>query len=689
MNSHSHKGNARFAELDGLRALAVVSVILFHLEISSVLDAGFFGVDMFFTISGFIITSLLLREYRSAGAFGFMNFYFRRLKRLMPPVLVLILVALPVTAAVSDSAYAWLKADVPAALSYMSNWWQIVAKQDYFDTTPHVLKHLWSLAIEEQFYLVWPPVAYLLLKRWGVRAVGAFAAAVALAGAAWMAWRYQLDPGAPDHNPLYLGTDTHTMGLFAGAALACFWDPWARKSGDAASTTWRVLALASLALLGFMMQTMNTSQPFLYQGSFLLVPVLTCVVIYTTMSDRDFAVSTLLRNPAVQWAGLRSYSLYLVHWPVFCWMRLLDAGDFADWRNLALALGLTALLSEALYRGVEQTSSRLDLNTPKVLRKGMVIGAYVIMAGLVALATVRDGALQAPLQIAGPAPQTLPATASPGTSAGAPAAPAEDIDAGAVISGGEDIYAIGDSVLLGASSYLSRTIPGIHIDAAVGRQASQGLKVVQEWRARAGKASTVLVHLGTNGYINEDQFRELLQALADRKSVIVINVHAGRRWTAPNNEIIGRLAREFVNVRVIDWDALAANHPEYFVKDGIHLTKKGILALSARVKAATGGTVIAPGSPTMLAAAGPAAQAAPAPLRSRFEAPAPAPVTEPTPAAPPAQAEPASEPAPESAPVHAPAQEAAPEPAAGDTAPLPEGAAAGEALAMLRWQHDE
>lgn len=684
MNSHSHKGNARFAELDGLRALAVVSVILFHLEITSVLDAGFFGVDMFFTISGFIITSLLLREYRSAGAFDFMNFYFRRLKRLMPPVLVLILVALPVTAAVSDSAYAWLKADVPAALSYMSNWWQIVAKQDYFDTTPHVLKHLWSLAIEEQFYLVWPPVAYLLLKRWGARAVGAFAAAVALAGAAWMAWRYQLDLAAPDHNPLYLGTDTHTMGLFAGAALACFWDPWARKAAATpapASSTWRVLALASLALLGFMMQAMNTSQPFLYQGSFLLVPVLTCVVIYTTMNDRDFAVSGLLRNPVVQWAGLRSYSLYLVHWPVFCWLRLMDAGDFADWRHLALALGLTALLSEALYRGVEQTSSRLDLNTPKVLRKGMVIGAYVIMAGLVALATVRDGALQAPLQMAGQAPQTLPASA--GQHAQAPAAPLEEIDSGAVISGGEDIYAIGDSVLLGASNYLSRTIPGIHIDAAVGRQASQGLKVVQDWRARAGKASTVLVHLGTNGYINEDQFRELLQALADRKSVIVINVHAGRRWTAPNNEIIGRLAREFVNVRVIDWDALAANHPEYFVKDGIHLTKKGILVLSAQVKAATGGTIIAPGSPTMLAAAGPAARAAPAPLRSRFEEPAP--VEQAQPAAAPAHAEPAPEPAPE----HEPAQEALPEPAAGDAAPLPDGAAAGEALAMLDWRRDE
>lgn len=615
LNSDTNKGHPRFAELDGLRALAVLAVILFHCEISGVFNAGFFGVDIFFTISGFIITAILLKEYRKDGDFRFLNFYFRRLKRLLPPVLVLIMVAIAVTEKISPSALATLVNDLPAALFYGSNWWQIHDSQDYFDTTPHVLKHLWSLAVEEQFYIVWPPVAYVLLKKFGTRTMGWVALAIALLSTAWMACLYQINIDGADQNRVYLGTDTHAMGLLAGAALACFWNPWAPQAAGQARVprfVWRALALAALAALGYLVQAMNTAAPAMYRGLFLVVPALSCVVIYVTMRDRSFFVSAILRDPLAQWIGLRSYSLYLVHWPVFVWMRLLGHTDFSNWMVLAAALGIVALASELLYRAVEAPSMVFDIKNPGAFPKALAISAYAIIAGLFSLAALTQTGPDATLMAAqtGPARPAAPmqtAVADLPAPALQVAADAE-IGPGTPISGGEDIYAIADSVMLGAKHHLSKAIPGIRVDAAVGRQASQGLKVVRQWRGNGGTASTVLVHLGTNGYIDEGQFRELLRDLSDRKTVIVINVRAERRWTAPNNAIIGRVVQEFPNVRLIDWNALSARRPEFFVKDGIHLTQKGIFALTAQIKLATGGSVIVPdGNKNVLAAA--AAQA--------------------------------------------------------------------------------
>jgi peptidoglycan/LPS O-acetylase OafA/YrhL len=595
-NVKVHKG--RLAELDGLRALAVVAVILFHCEITGVMNAGFFGVDMFFAISGFIITAMLMDEYRNEGDFNFPNFYFRRLKRLLPPMLGLIAIAFLGTAVISKEALGKFVADAPAALVYLSNWWQIVDKQDYFDTTPHVLRHLWSLAVEEQFYILWPPVAYLALRRGGPKAAGLLAIAGTLASTAWMWHLYLLNVDATDQNRIYLGADTHAMGLLTGAALGCRWNPWApRDHGRMKQTVWRAAALAALALLGWMAATMNTSDPWLYRGAFLLVPVLTCVVAYATMGDGGFFLSTMLRAPVVQWFGSRSYSLYLVHWLVFVWMGLLGYQDMSRSPVLLTGLVVVAALSEVMYRCVELPFKAFDLKQPGTWRKVAVIAGYAIIASSFSVAITLAGVKPEP-EVAAVAPQPpAEAAAKPAPVALTPAATARPAaeaeqdppDAKIRISGGENIYALGDSVLLGAEDHLRKMIPGIQVDAAVGRQASHGLKAVHEWQGKLSGSSTVLVHLGTNGYINEGQYRELLTELGVCKTVVLINVHADRRWTEPNNEIIARMAHEFPNTHLVDWSMVSAGHPDYFVKDGIHLTRRGILAFTSQIKLATGG----------------------------------------------------------------------------------------------------
>ena len=606
---------SRFAALDGMRALAVAVVIGFHCNISGLLDAGFLGVDMFFAISGFIITAMLIKEYRDDGDFRFRAFYFRRLKRLLPPVVALLLLA-GLTVFISDSAFAAFRADVPAALAYASNLWQIVEQQSYFDHTPHVIKHLWSLAVEEQFYFLWPPIAYAVLKRFGPAATGVVAVALACASTAWMGYLYMLTIDGADHNRLYLGTDTHAMGLLAGAALGCFWNPWAAPPGPP-SARWRMAAWLALAGLAYMLQMFNPAEPMLYRGALLLVPVLTGVVAYCAMNDPRFIVARLLRSAFMQWLGSRSYSLYLVHWLMFEWTRLAGFNDFTNPVVLAVVLALVAGLSELMYRWIEAPSK--SFQPPQLERRTMAgcVIAYTLAAwALFGMTLIPGASAPAPALASAPLPDAVDTPAVAPTEPEPPApvplplsiradhrkAPDAD-EADQIIGGGEHLYAMGDSVLLGARGHLVKSIPGIRVDAQVGRQASQGLKVIRQWRSKSGKASTVLLHLGTNGYINEGEFRALLGELADRTSVIVINIHAERRWTAPNNAMIARLAREFANVRVLDWHAISAQRPDYFVNDGIHLTVRGMRALTAQIGLATAAASPASAVPVVFAGA--------------------------------------------------------------------------------------
>ena len=631
-HSLNHHAKKRLLELDGLRALAVVSVILFHCEVGGLLSAGFLGVDMFFMISGFIITSKLMADFREPGKFRFAAFYFNRLKRLLPPVAGLLVLAGGVALTDQDTLdqFRW---DVPAALAYASNWWQLYHEQPYFSATPVVLKHLWSLAVEEQFYVIWPVVAYFAVKHAGQKKTSILAALLALGSTAWMAALYSPDSASALKNALYLGSHTHAMGLFAGAALAGFWNPWndAERS-TRACWSWRCAALVALAVLGWMMQSLHNETPFIYQGGLLAVPLLTGVVAYTTIGDRRFFVSWLFRTRVVQWLGVRSYSLYLVHWPVFALMRLRGFDDFSDPAVLAGGLLAVAVLAEILFQCTEAPMKKIATSAINIRQMTISVCAYTAAAAMLFVWVMLHGnpapnpatesqAAQSSARevVADGAPGTPAATAAPGYSD-------EQLASNERISGGADIFAIGDSVLKGAQRHLEKVIPGIEIDAVQGRQASEGLKVLKAWRAAGGKAKTVLVHLGTNGNITESQYRALLAELADRERVLLVNVRVPKPWMKPNNEIIARMPADYPNVRVIDWNTLSAQQPAFFVKDNTHLTMKGIRALSAQIKDATGGSVIMPASEqdTMLAKGKESARQANVPAPAP-PAPAPAP----------------------------------------------------------------
>jgi peptidoglycan/LPS O-acetylase OafA/YrhL len=583
--------------IDGIRAIAVVAVMLYHCDIGWLEASGFLGVDVFFVVSGFLITAQLIHRVERQGSAWSMarvmadyrEFLVRRVRRLMPTLVALFCVLLVVCPLVAPSTLVRLLEDIPAGLLAMSNVWQMISKQSYFETAERqaLLQHLWSLAIEWHFYLVWPLVLAVALRLRGRAGLAVLSLVGACASMAWMAW-LSVAHGYPDEadpSRVYLGTDTHAMGLFAGAFLASIWraeavgmsaprrQPPSRALATDSSASiagrlvqsgrrwmaahWHgVTAFFALVAIVLSFDIGHESQGWLYRGGFLLVSIATALLIFAT-SVRESPVANLLSSRVLRWCGLRSYSLYVWHWPVFLLLR--PGHELPDMPILALIIRMvvTSALAEVSWRWVEMPLRQVP--PEGWVRSVQVRGVLACLALAVVLVPVNWPAFVAP----------------------PPEAPTVEFG-----PGGGVLTAIGDSVMLGMKNHLEHTYQGVHVDAAVGRQGSQGLARVNALRASGELAPAVAVHLGTNGYLGERHLRELLEALADRRKVVLFNVHARRRWIAENNALIARVVPDYPNVTLVNWDRIGQAHPEYFVPDGIHLTVRGIMAFADLMRGA-------------------------------------------------------------------------------------------------------
>src|SRR5690554_2334493 len=351
----------RFAGLDGLRAIAVLTVILYHLA-PNAMPGGFLGVDIFFVISGFLITSLLLSEHAGSGRIRLGHFWRRRARRLLPALGVLLLVCCTAAWLIGDDLLVGLGQQVLGATTFSSNWLSIAAGRSYFDeTTPELLRNLWSLAVEEQFYLLWPLVVLLLLfvrLRWLRIAIVAAAAAASAVGMAAL-----FVPGA-DATRVYYGTDTHSFGLALGAVLALLSTHWSRQSAD-----WRRAPKVLLPIVGLLAVAALIAASFLlaaddaltYPGGLAVVAVLSGLVILGGIVPGSYLGRSLDLQP-LRWIGERSYGLYLWHWPVF----VLVVGVMPEtprvgasgWMLGAIAAVITVVAAALSYRFVEQPIRR-------------------------------------------------------------------------------------------------------------------------------------------------------------------------------------------------------------------------------------------------------------------------------------------------------------------------------------------
>jgi peptidoglycan/LPS O-acetylase OafA/YrhL len=585
----------RVPALDGLRAVAVAAVLVYHAN-RDWLPGGFLGVDLFFVLSGFLITTLLIEQLAGSGLPQLPAFYLRRARRLLPALFLVVGLTLLVMAG-------WWRADlhhdgrdVPAVLGFVGNWWYVVRHQDYFVAVgrPSPFQHLWSLGVEEQFYLVWPLTLWLLW-RLGRGARHAVIAVVALGGAlasaAWMAHLAVAGdvPYRASASRIYFGTDTHAVGLLLGAAAAAARLDLLRRGRQAAGWLARlhvadVLAVSATAGVGVLAWRTSEFDPALYRGGFVVFSAVSVVAVVAATHSRGFAVAALA-NPPMRWLGERSYGVYLWHWPVFVFTRPLLDVSTGPLTTLLFRLPITLALAEASYRWVEMP----------IRRRGFRAVLSDVFGGVPERAIAFSAAGVAVLAlavVATPRPAATRLTAAGARTAVGAAAPQTHHrptpNATPSARRNPKVTLIGDSVMLGAEPALRHDLGHDAKDAAFhvreGFQPSDALDLLADLASRHAITGTLVLHIGTNGPIDPQRLGHLLDALRGHRIVLVTD-HMPQPWHTPNNHLLRAVGHRPDTV-VVDWDAAASDHRGWFWNDGIHVRAAGAQAYARMVTAA-------------------------------------------------------------------------------------------------------
>jgi len=612
-----------------VRALAVLAVMGFHEGVSE-LSGGFLGVDVFFVLSGFLITDLLVNMYDRLDRLDLRDFWTRRARRLLPALALMLIVVSAAATVIEPGQGASLRLALLAAVTYTSNWYQILHHVSYFATlglftAPPPLDHLWSLAIEEQFYLIWPLILLLILRLNGRRA--RVTATLILAALSALAMALEYSPGDP--SLVYYGTDTHASALLIGAALALAL-PLATVASLPAAQVRRLDAagVVGLVLLAWAAGHFSGADPAVYPVGLILAAVGAAGLVVAAASTGVIAAMTGL--PPLRWVGIRSYGIYLWHWPVIALAyAIIGPGANSAWMwfiEAAVSIGLACVSwqfveTPILRDGFLATCSRWRLQVDEALRpvdaRRRVVPMVVAAAALIAVAVAGYGVARPPGPAAPPgllrqvaegqrisaasqataratAPASrraspAPAVAGPVSSASASRAPASVCRAAAArlpkVSG-RQVTAIGDSVMVASAAALNTAMPGIYINAQVGRAMVAGLSIIQDLAADSELRRYVVVGLGTNGPVSAGQIRQLRRLIGPSRYLILVNTFGPMSWESSVNSVLDAAARHTTHVSLANWHAAIAGHTGLLWPDGIHPQPSGAKVYARVVLAA-------------------------------------------------------------------------------------------------------
>jgi peptidoglycan/LPS O-acetylase OafA/YrhL len=570
------RGIQHIPAIDGLRAVAVTAVIFYHLGFQWI-PGGFLGVDLFFVISGYVITRLLLDSIERSGGLDLRGFYKARARRLLPPLLFMIVVtAFYISIWAQDSVKRFLT-DTPFSLSGSMNWWLVFKEQDYFEAIgrPPLLQHTWSLAVESQFYLVWPVLLLLILKRFGKRVIPIAALAIALfSGTALFLVSLQLDASSSVSH-IYFGTDTHSIGLFLGAALAVSWIPQNFKSEVSKKAQNFIDFIGVFGLVGILgsFLLINESSPTAYKIAFPLAAIFGAAII-TSIVHPASRFAPILQNRVLLWIGERSYAIYLWHWVVFQITRPRVDIDGQDWALIALRILVVLALADISLKlvelpirsgKVEYWFKGMKYRTSSVRKRqkiAVISSISVVLVSLSALSSVAvvssDRAALKFQESLQSKPEIIPPVS-------------EGVDRS------EMIWLTGDSVILGIRTALSEIRPLLVVNARVGRAAPELLQQMSRDLEKAA-GSTVVMDLGNNDLLTEETVRAIFELVKESPRIVVVNTAVPRPYRDANNSLIAEIAAQYANVKVVDWNAISEGHPEYFAPDGVHLVPTGVSA---------------------------------------------------------------------------------------------------------------
>ena len=617
--SAKEKKNRYIYSLDGLRAFAVMSVIAYHLGFGWA-SGGFLGVDVFFVLSGYLITSILLVQSWENPLKNLKHFWISRTRRLLPAVYVMVVLTAAWVILFNRPLLTTLRGDALSSIFYMSNWWFIFHKVSYFDSfgSPSPLKNLWSLAIEEQFYIVWPLVLLLglkFIKKKGILSL--FILAGVMASAILMSFLYE--PGG-DPSRIYYGTDTRLFALLIGCLLAFAWPMYRLSSKNLPAVGKQVLnAVSMVSFFVFILCVWSvdeyTHASFLYQGGMLLICLNAAVLVATISHPSSFLGKALSFKP-LRWLGTRSYGIYLWHYPVIVLTTpVSEIGRPVYWHAL-LQVGLTFIIAELSYRYIEVPIRTRGFRYyfrhyhPRELFKWRnlsrsrqaVLGSLIFFLALFtadmtsfAISTQQKDettAKETEVKIQTNHKENASTSVKDKNKAADKKAENAEKSSGEEKSDAKekqqpnsyrDVLAIGDSVMLDIAPNLKEMPLSITIDGKVGRQLNEALQLTPSYQAFNNPNSAVIIELGTNGYFTNEELEQLLKAFS-HADVYLVNTRVPRSWESTVNKNLKAASEKFDHVTLVDWHSEASKHPEYFTSDGVHLVPEGSRALTKLIE---------------------------------------------------------------------------------------------------------
>ena len=560
--------------IDGLRAVAVIAVMLYHLGFSWI-PGGFLGVDLFFVISGYVITRLLLDSIQRSGGLDLRAFYKARIRRLFPPLVFMILVTLIYIGIWAPETMRRFVSDSPFALLGAMNWWLVLRHTDYFDSIarPPLLQHTWSLGVEAQFYLIWPLILLLVLRQFGKGKIPGAAIFIAATSAiALLIVSFEVDAASASQvSHVYFGTDTHSIGLFLGAALAVSWIPQnlqEQVNKRAQDFIDGIGVIGFVGLIGTFL-FVNENDPTLYKLAFPLAGLFGCAIL-TSIVHPASRFAPILSSKAAVWIGERSYAIYLWHWVVFqvtrpsvdlegsSWalyaLRILIVFALADISLRLVELPVRSGLVEYWFKGIKYRTKNVQRRQKSLVAASIILialGTSLISAHAISQSDKEMAQIKKELEQ--PAQPTQISAAVPGA-----------------------LWVTGDSVILGIHYELEKRNHIALINARVGRQAPELLEVMKQDKANTA-GSTVIFDLGNNNKLTTDQVSAVFEEVKNQPKIIVVNTAVPRGWRDENNALIARFAALY-GATVIDWASISEGHPEYFAPDGVHLVPAGVRA---------------------------------------------------------------------------------------------------------------
>jgi len=564
-------GVRHISSIDGLRAIAVTAVVLYHLGISWI-PGGFLGVDLFFVISGYVITRLILDSINQSSALDLRAFYAARLRRIYPGFIFMVICTIIFIGVWAPEAIKRFLTDLPYALTGSINWYLVARNQDYFETIgrPPLLQHTWSLAVELQFYLIWPIILLTVLKYFGKKNVARIALAIAIiSGVTLFIVSLSLDQAnAKQISHIYFGTDTHSLGLFLGSALAVSWIPQNLSAAITKRAQDVIDGIGVVGLLGLISVFLfiDQSNANLYRIAFPLAGIFGCLVIISLVHPAS-RFAPIISTAPFRWVGQRSYGIYIWHWVIFQVTRPSVDLSGQTWAlYLARVLLVLALADISLrwveipfrqgavqnwFRGMKYRSAKVKLRQQLSLLTSIItvlaITSVISVQAINQADQISNKVLEEIIPIE-PNQQDLGSTTG--------------------------LWVTGDSVILGIRSKLESKEHISLINARVGRQAPELLAVMRVDQTSV-PSSPVIFNLGNNNALSEQTVIDIFETIKNQPQIIVVNTAVPRAWKDANNEIISKVSARYPNVKLVDWDRISKGRPELFAPDGVHLSPTG------------------------------------------------------------------------------------------------------------------